>query len=324
MTRPGSAGGAFRAGAGCGRLRNSFRRGFENLLAIGTLLDMSLQAREGGLADGLGPDQSEGRFRGAVRHGRDGLVSVLELISSADASVPFLGEPIGHALVGGMRGEVSHVQGVGRLARGPSIDRDMPEHLPGLGMDLFADGGLNLFRQVQQEQPPTCRFVVFLVASCSQARSEPSTSTHEGSSSDRTDQFLPTPLADRIDGAPVEASFGATRETCGSGRSETTASCPPARSRRAERRPPRGRHRGGIPGTSFESAGRIERRTLARRHGHASRQSVSEASGWFSWCRRNSSLNSRVFVSRRRRASRRMTEFWRKRVDGLRRTGRGQ
>ena len=40
---------------------------------------MSLQAGEGGLADGLGPDQSEGRFRWAVRHGCDGLVSVCEL-----------------------------------------------------------------------------------------------------------------------------------------------------------------------------------------------------------------------------------------------------
>ena len=73
---------------GLGRLRDGSRRGFEDLLAIGTVLDMSLQAREGGLADGLGPDQSEGRFRGAVRHGRDGLVSVFELISSARRRSP--------------------------------------------------------------------------------------------------------------------------------------------------------------------------------------------------------------------------------------------
>ena len=80
-----------------------------------------------------------------------------------ETAVSLLGKPIDHALVGGMRGKVGHVQGVGRLARGPAIDGDVPEHLPGLGMDLLADGGLNLFRQVQQEQPPGCRFVVFLV-----------------------------------------------------------------------------------------------------------------------------------------------------------------
>src|SRR5208337_3564433 len=73
-----------------GRLRDSFRRGFKDLLTIGALLDMSLQAREGGLADGLGADQSEGRFRWATRHGRGCLVSVFELISSARRRSPSL------------------------------------------------------------------------------------------------------------------------------------------------------------------------------------------------------------------------------------------
>ncbi len=44
-----------------GRLRNRCRGGFKDLLALGTLLDMSLKAREGGLADGLDPDRSSDR-----------------------------------------------------------------------------------------------------------------------------------------------------------------------------------------------------------------------------------------------------------------------
>ena len=46
---------------GVGRLRDCVRSGFKNLLAIGTLLDMSLQARQGDVAHGLGPDQSQVR-----------------------------------------------------------------------------------------------------------------------------------------------------------------------------------------------------------------------------------------------------------------------
>ena len=75
---------------GADRLRNGFRRSVKDLLAIGTLLDVSLQARESGLADGLGPDQSKPRFRGAARHGRDVLMSVLELINSAKRRSPSL------------------------------------------------------------------------------------------------------------------------------------------------------------------------------------------------------------------------------------------
>lgn len=59
-------------------LRNRFRRGFETVLTLETLLDMSFQARVGVFADCFRPDQSEGRYRRTGRHGRVELLSANE------------------------------------------------------------------------------------------------------------------------------------------------------------------------------------------------------------------------------------------------------
>jgi hypothetical protein len=72
-------------------------------------------------------------------------------------------------------------------------------------MDLLADGCLNLLRQVQQEQPPFCRFGIFRVELL--ASEERTFGFSPRRMIERSnDQFLPTPLADRINRPSMEAS----------------------------------------------------------------------------------------------------------------------
>jgi hypothetical protein len=80
----------------------------------------------------------------------------------------------------------------------------MPKHLPRLGVHLLAYGSLNLLRQVQKKHPPKCVFVVFIISMI--ASKELTFALSPRKIIERSDdQFLPAPLADGIDGAPMEA-----------------------------------------------------------------------------------------------------------------------
>ena len=71
-------------------------------------------------------------------------------------------------------------------------------------MDLLADRGLNLFGQFQQEQPPGFRLVIFLAELI--ATQEPNSRYPERMIAEELEgEVFPTTLADRIDGARMEA-----------------------------------------------------------------------------------------------------------------------
>ncbi len=192
------------------------------------------------------------------------------------------------------------------------------------GMDLLADGGLNLFRQVQQEQLSRCRFV----ASSSNG-SEAKRRAFDINARriiERSDDQVPPDSARgshrrRANGS----SFGAILGTCGSGRSETCASCS-ASFHPEELRDLRREVviEAVFPAPALNVEARIERRTPARRHGHASRRSVSEASGWFCVVSSEFIVEFSRFECRTATSLSATTEFWQKRVYGLRSTGSGR
>ena len=200
----------------------------------------------------------------------------------------------------------------------------MPEHLPGSDLDLLRGRrGLDLFRQVQQEQPPMSRFVVFLAEVLgSEGRTFEFDARRIIERSD--DEFFPTPLADRVDDSPVEASSEPPSEPAArviAKRAHLVRQFHPEELRDLLREIV---IKAVFPAPASDVWVVSLRKELLPGCVVPPVGSPSkEVSGWFSWSRRNSSLNPRVFVSKDVGVSA-MSEFWRKRVYGLRRTGRGQ
>ena len=188
-------------------------------------------------------------------------------------------------------------------------------------MDLLADGGLNLFRQVQQSNRP-CAGSSSSSASCSQAISEPSTSTARRIIERSDDPFLPTPLTDRIDGAPMEASSEPPAKPAArvvAKRAHLVRQLDPEELRNVPRDavieavfPAPALNQGSYRATNSRQASWSRQSAVRLRSVGlvlvVSSEFIVEFSGIL--CRTTTIVSA-------------MTEFWLKRVYGLRRTGRG-